>query len=43
MRRYEYKISAFGKMRDKIADVEKTRKKTNKVPYKTIMRNTNQN
>ena len=43
MRKYEYKVSAFGRMRDRIADAEKEikEKKANKVPYKTIMWQTN--
>ena len=41
MRKYEYKVSAYGRMRDRIAEEKETRKKSNKVPYKTILWQTN--
>lgn len=34
MRKYTYRYSAFGRMRDRIATKES---KANRVPYKTIM------
>ena len=37
MRKYEYKVSAFGQMRDRMAEREKREMKANRVPYKTIL------
>ena len=43
MRKYEYKVSAYGNMRDRIAEkkIADSKKQRNKVPYKTIMWQTN--
>jgi hypothetical protein len=37
MRKYEYKTSAFGRMRNRMAEEKRKEKVINRVPYKTIL------